>query len=213
MYPTTAELVALGDDPALSGASQATQDRYRALAIRGLEGFTRQSFTEYEGPVEATGMGSRDLYLPRRLIALTSVTGAGDISPGDLTISVARDRLTVKQVGGNYYERALRDLDHFRPIWPRGDGNIVLEGRWGWEDLPDGIAEILATDMVEQARSSDAPLAGSIEQFRALGIRSISQGNLALSLAVRPSGLSASAASMVDPSLIWTGTTGLGAVV
>ncbi len=206
MYPTTAELVALADDASLSAATPGQQDTYRLLAIRSLEAYAGQSFTEHDGDLLASGTGNPVMFLPRRVIELTAIRNAGSISAASVTIGPDRDRISLSSYARNYYERALNDLDGFRPWFPRGDDNVLLTGRWGWETLPDGVAEVLAQDMAEQSRTADAPLSASVDQFRALGLTSISQGNLAMSFGLRRGGLSATTASLLPPELIWTGS-------
>jgi hypothetical protein len=209
-YPPTADLVALSSDANLTGLDAAAQGVLRASAINAIERWTGQRFLA-EGtalaPVELSldGTGSRTLYLPRRLAQLVDVTIFGSwLTASDVRISAEGDRLSISPAnvaGGTWLDRAMADMTFGEAPASFGDGpdNVRISGVWGWTadewlaataDGLDGpgplaaIARAILLDMEDRAPDAGAenPLAATVDQARSLGVSSISQGNLSLTL-------------------------------
>lgn len=200
MYPTTAELVAASTVSELTDLEEAQQDALRQEAIDAIEGVCRQSFlqegTEGE-PVERIidGPGSRELYLPKRLIELTKLATSGSaLTASDVVLSEAGDRLHVpsERDGGTWATRAIAEATgRVDPIFPHGPGSVTVTGVWGWAEVPSAIVTALRLDMEDRALATGHALAESVRSTRALGVSGIDQGGLSVQLRNREPGVSA----------------------
>lgn len=205
-YPSAAALVALADDPILTAASPSQQEGWRRGAIAAVESYANQSFDIETAELWLDGNGREILPLPARAVTIRKVT-AGGLDAADTDLSGDRYSLRVTPFGSTWLERAQeREWGHGR-WWPRGEANIYVEGDFGWEAVPEPVVAALAEEMAEQARIGDEPLSSSVTAYRKLGIASMSQGNLAFSLAasgggVNPRGLSAGAIGLIPRSLV-----------
>lgn len=193
MYPTTAELIAGSTVTELTGLTADQQDALRQEAIDAIEGFCHQSFepegTEAE-PVTRTidGTGSRVLYLPQRLVSLTGLSVAGGgFTDADVALSDRRDHLRIPQEsdGSTWATRAVAEITGSREaLFPAGPGTVEVTGIWGWADAeyPEQVTTALRWDMEDRALANAHALADTARSARALGIGSVDQGGLSLSL-------------------------------
>lgn len=201
-YPSTADLVAASDVEELTGAEPEKQDDYRGSAITAIEGWCRQSF-EAEGtegdPVTKLidGLGTDQLYTPKRLAVLSSVQ-IDNTPTASLTVDVDRSAtgavLTVRApVGSGWAIRsrlryAAGEAQNAGPVFEAGRENVAVAGVWGWtdEEWETGelapVARALRFDMEDQALADAYKLSSTIRAARALGVESITQGGLTMPL-------------------------------
>lgn len=200
MYPSTAELVAASTVTEFTGLTEAQQDALRQEAIDVIEGVCRQGF-EQEGseaePVERIidGPGSRELYLPKRLIELSTLeVPGGGLTASDVVLSEAGDRLHVapESSGSSWATRAVAEMTgRTDPVFPDGPGSVTVTGVWGWAEVPSAIVTAIRLDMEDRAMANQHALAESVRSTRALGVSGIDQGGLSVSLRAREPGVSA----------------------
>lgn len=179
-YPSTAELVAASTSSELQSLTAEQQEALRVAAIAAIEEYTNQSFQPVTETKLVDGTGTHAVPLPTRLESIISLTIAGEVVAPD-KVKIDGNRLVLPTFVPNYAEQALYDIQdlNWRDIrFPTGMGVISIEGVWGWTDTPAPVVNAIRWDMEEQAAADTNVLAGSIASYRALGIRTISQGNL-----------------------------------
>lgn len=217
MYPSTVDLVAASSQQALTDLDEAEQDRLRRSSIAAVEDYCRQSFDNWTGAKVLEGSGGRQLYLPRRLSSLTDlVVARASLRVGDVTLTEDHDALEVAPtagVGRNYYERAAYAADEALGYDPDfnftfGYGTVTVTGEWGWADdeFPELVFDAILRDMEDTALVDNNKLTPTIRQYRHMGVRDISQGNMRAAITGAP-GLSADAMGLVS-GLIWEGPLG-----
>jgi hypothetical protein len=177
-YPTLDAVLADTEVPELTGASGPSQEALYLAAIQAIEEFTGQSFADEDTTLDVDAAGGRVIFLPRRLETLLSIDGS--VPPTDIALSPAGDRLTVPhRRAWGYYEKTMRELSHETdPGFARG--SVAITGTWGWTVAPPAVAMALRLDMEDNARADANDLSGTVAGLRAMGLRSISQGNLSL---------------------------------
>jgi hypothetical protein len=182
-YPATADLVAASSNEALLALSTAQQDALRLSAIAAIEDWTGQDFLAEDATTrEVRSHGGAELFLPKRLRSLDSITygDAGELELDAIYLGSDNDRLIFRSgvVGIGYYEQALYEVSggDYPKQFPIDLLNIT--GDWGWEDVPDAIIEAIRVDMEEQATADASALSPSVAAFRKMGLTNISQGNL-----------------------------------
>lgn len=216
-YPTTEDLVGASTVAALTEADEAEQDRLRRSSIAAVEDFCRQSFDNWEGAKVVEGSGERQLFLPRRLSSLTAlVVARTSLVAADVTLTEDHDALELLPtagLGANYYERASRAADaqlgyDVDRQFTFGYGTVTITGIWGWDDdeFPDLVFDAIRTDMEDTALVDGNKLTPTIRQYRHMGVRDISQGNMRAAISGAP-GLSADAQQLLA-GLIWEGPLG-----
>jgi hypothetical protein len=211
-YPTAADLVAESNVDELTGLTLPEQEQLWRSSISAVEEFTGQAFLLESGETKyIDGPGGRTLFLPKRLDSLTdlSVTGSG-LSLDDVYLSEKHDQLIVLPTAGigNYYEQALRDLDGNLPLNFRfGVGTVQVTGDWGWSVVPETVRDAIRIDMEDQALADANALSDTVRSVRALGLRDISQGNLAAGIGLS-SGISLRAQRLLAP-YVWLGPIGV----
>lgn len=207
-YPTRAQLVAASTVDELVNADEAKQDEYYALAVQGVEQFTGQSFSSWEGVQVLDAQGGQTLFLPRRLEQLTGLTVEGtDYDLTSVQLSPDGARLALARTAGNYAVQAMRESWHDTRTFRVGIGTVVVEGVWGWTTTPPDVTTAMLWDMEDQARADTSALAGTIAAYRRLGVSEIVQGNLRATLGQTAPMLSPRAASLLS-DLIWHGPGG-----
>jgi hypothetical protein len=209
-YPTRAELVAASANDQLKALDNAQQDALREMAIISVEGYCGQSFA-VEGTAEApvtrlvAGTGSRELFLPRRLEQLVSISiPSGVITASDVAIDAGEhNRIFLERTGSSTWaERALREAGEL--VFPRGADQVTIAGVWGWPDCPPAVVQALRFDMEDAASAESSELAPSLRAWRKLGMDSMAQGALSVQLADRPLVLSPRAADTLDTAgMVW----------
>jgi hypothetical protein len=205
-YPTTADLVDASSCDALIELGLEQQDGLRAAAIVAVEQFTGQVFDDSDSTEIVDGTGARDLWLPKRLEMLDSLLVHGSsIDATDVALSAAGDRLYVNPaaVPGTWATRAIRGDDP--PVFRRGIATVEITGTWGWTDCPAAVVTALRFDMEDAAEANANRLAPSMRSWDKLGVDSISQGNLSLTMTGRKVTLSNRAADLLDPDFVWQG--------
>jgi hypothetical protein len=213
-YPTTEDLVADSLITELTSLSESDQDALRETSINAVEEFCNQSFTYAPATTYMLdGTGTGVLYLPRRLIRLTSIDiPESSISMSELVLNDINDRLIV-HVGPTslgYYQTAIRELgDNWPMRFPVGAGNITVTGDWGWDSVPERVKIAIRKDMEDTALADANGLSQTARAFRKMGMRDISQGNLRASI-TGAYGLSPEVMGLLD-RYVWMGS--LGAVV
>lgn len=198
-YPSTADLVAASSVAALTDLTTEQQDALRAAAIRGVEGFTRQSFTQ-EGtlasPVEKVvdGSGTNRLWLPKRLASLEAVSVQGAaLDAAGVELMANGWRLVIPEAGwaSNYYERAMHAINRLDGArFTAGAGAVRVSGVWGWtddeyEDSLSAVTEAILADMEDSAQGDASELADTVAAARRLGLSALSQGDVSLELGGR----------------------------
>lgn len=208
-YPSTATLVAASSVAELDELSTAEQEALRAVAISSVERFTGQSFT-VDGPgstMVVDGSGGREVFLPRRVEALTAITVKGSaIDLTDVALSSDGSRLYFQPLADGYAVQAMRDTPYDTRTFRRGAGTLVLVGTFGWSACPDAVTQALRLEMEEQALADASALSGIVSAHRRLGLRDIAQGNLRATIGV-PGEIGARASRLLAP-LVWTGAGG-----
>lgn len=209
-YPTTAALVAASTQPDLLALSAPQQDSLRAAAITGVESYTGQSFTEFDGVVELESQGGADLYLPRRLRVLRSITPFNgtplELEPLYIPEDGTRILFRRNAVGVGYYEQALMEVSGHDYYTHFPTQTVVIDGEWGWAAPPDAVTLALRYDMEEQAAADANALSGTTLAFRKLGLSQIAQGGLRADLSAVPT-LSPRVQALLEPH-IWLGRGG-----
>lgn len=208
-YPTRATLVAASSSEELLALSTAQQDALRAEAITAVEQFTGQSF-EAEGTEEApvtkhvTGQGGQLLYLPARLESLDTleITHSG-LTADDVTVADDFASISIAQSApATWLERALADSQPSE--FPPGS-SVAITGIWGWSACPAAVATALRFHMEDRAAADAHKLAPTVRAARALGLDSVDQGNLSLSIA-RPEAMLSTRARRQVADLVWRAT-------
>ena len=191
-YPVTAELVAASTVDELTSLDSDQLESMREAAIVAVESFTGQRFVYEEAVTELIESGGGyEIYLPKRLIEVTSITPYGG-DPLELdAITVAaddNDRLIFHRnvVGVGYYEQALYEVSggDYSTVFPQGTLEVV--GDWGWEECPENVITALRYDMEEQALADANALSSTVHAVRRLGLSSIGQGSLRAELITPP---------------------------
>lgn len=210
-YPTTAELLAESSCEELLALQEDQQEAHRQAAIAAVESWTGQQFLYFEGEaVEVESGGGHELYLPKRLIEVTSVTpyGGTPLDSAAIAVDPEGDRLVFRKgvVGVGYYEQALYDVSggDYPSAFPMG--TLVITGNWGWTTAPEAVATALRWDMEEQALADANALSPTVHAVRRLGLSSIGQGSLRASL-VTPPMLSPRCERLLT-DYVWMGTGG-----
>jgi len=196
-YPTAAELVADSRPPHRAVLEALDADQLAALhrvAIAGVEGFTRQAFTQEGTPEDPVaklcdGSGTDSLYLPKRLAEVTGVAlDSLVMQPADYALEPSGRILRITSpLGGSWVTRVRRDVTDPEPVWDVGVLNVAVAGVWGWTDADwssgelDRVRDAIRMDMEDQASADAHDLADTIQGAQALGLSSISQGNMSLS--------------------------------
>jgi hypothetical protein len=207
-YPTREELVDGSTVPELAALTEPQQDALRAAAITAVEQFTGQSFVP-DGTVgspvthQVDGDGRDELWLPKRLETLVSLTVKGnDLDASDIDISEDRNRISLNPdaIMGTWATRALRE--DRRPTFPSGLNTVAITGAWGWEETPEGVVDALRIDMEDAALASAASLGGTIRAFRKLGVKAIDQGGLRVDLSGAALALSSEAMAKLE-DYVW----------
>jgi hypothetical protein len=217
MYPTREDLVDASSNEALLALDTDQQDALRTSAIQAVESWARQSF-EAEGTEEdpvtrmLDGQGTDELWLPKRLALLDGIEMNGAVV-ADTDVQRTEGGASIKLVSplmaGSWVNWVRRSPGDPGPMWYEGTGNIAVSGVWGWTDdeweagLLDSVATAIRYDMEDQAEADAHGLASTIRSARALGVESIDQGNLSLTLAPGESALSTRAQRQVL-GLRWT---------
>jgi hypothetical protein len=190
-YPTTAELLSQSNVPELLALDEEAQESLRLAAIVSIETWTGQSFTFSQAEtVDVESAGGYELYLPRRLVTLTSIApfGADAMELSAVTVSAQKDKLVFhsRGAGMNYYEQALYEMSG--GDYPIGfpAATLQITGDWGWETAPDAIQTALRFDMEEQALADSNALSPTVNAVRRLGLSDIGQGSLRATLVTPP---------------------------
>lgn len=207
-YPLTATLVAASDVAELLQAGPAKQDAYRTLAIAGVENHTGQVFDAFVGTRYEDGRGGRELYLTRRLEAVTALAIEGTaLDASSVRISERRDRLHIDSYPGNYAVQAMRWSGADTRTFRSGAGTVAITGVWGWSAVPPPVFTAVVWDMEDQARADQSALAGTVSAYRRMGLNEIVQGNLRATLGRSAPQLSPRAAALLS-DFIWRGPGG-----
>lgn len=213
-YPTTAALVAASSVPELTSLNSAQQDALRASSIAAIEEYTGQRFEPYTETKRVDGSGTAEIFLPARLESFTAVSVSGIAVPvADLYVEPTNlDRLAwTGAIGSNYYSRALADVDPATlHTFPYEAGSVEITGTWGWTNTPQNVITAIRYDMEDQARADANTLSSTMQVFRKLGMRDISQGNLRATMTQSPPTVTPRAASLLD-GFLWMG--GIGRVI
>ena len=190
-YPDTATLVAASSVEELTGLTTEQQDSLRAAAIVAVESYCCQPFTDFPAEtVDVEAGGGYELYLPKRLRVLTSVTpyGGDPLEEAALGVDPEGDRIVFHQnvVGTGYYSQALYEVSggDYPTCFPLG--TLQITGDWGWEDPPDAVVVALRYDMEEQALADQNALSSTVHAVRKLGLANIGQGSLRAELVTPP---------------------------
>ena len=172
----------------LTSLEEAQQDALRASAIMGVEEFCQQSFEPFEGVIEVEVDNGDEVWLPRRVRTLGSITPDGadplDLSALALTHDGQRLLWRTNYVGVGYYEQALYEVSggdypkHFQR------GLMSIDAEWGWGSVPEAVVLALRYDMEDMALADANALSSTVTVFRKLGLTNISQGNLRADLGV-----------------------------
>lgn len=208
-YPSLAELLADSSSAELAALTDDQADALRDEAIFAVETRCRQSFTA-EGTADdpvtkhAVGQGGGVLYLPARLASLSAVEIAGSaLGAGDLSLADDFASLSIAQSSpSTWLERAL--VDSAASEFPNGS-QVAISGVWGWEEVPEAVVTALRFHMEDRAAADAHKLAPTVRAARSLGLGSVNQGNLNLSIDHREAMLSARAARQVA-GLVWRAT-------
>ncbi len=206
-YPTADE-IAQGSTE-LEALTTEQLDALYAASIFAVEDYCGQSFGgTYDGVREVESMRSRALYLPQRIIELRQVLPySGDVlDPTAIAITHEGARLLfrVNVVGVGYYEQAIQEVSDYSYLDEFPEGTVYVDGLWGWQDCPPSVAMALRLDMTNTVQADNTALTPTVNYMRAMGINSIAQGNLNLSLDTKPN-LSPVVAAMLDP-FVFMGT-------
>lgn len=212
-YPSIADLVAASSIDELTSADAAEKGRLYRSSISAVEDYCRQSFDHWTGTKMIDGGTDRQLFLPRRLSSLTGLAVARSvITERDVDLSEDHDEITLKPDagrGGNYYERCAADADERMGLgFTFGYDTVAVTGVWGWADdeFPQLVFDALLKDMEDTAQVDTNKLTPTIRQYRHMGIRNISQGNMRAQISGAP-GLSADSMGLLS-GLIWDGPLG-----
>jgi hypothetical protein len=210
-YPTTSELLAQTTCDELLALQEDQQEALRLAAIVGVESWCGQRFTYDENEtVEVECQGGYELYLPKRLISLTSASlyGGDPLELGPIAVDPEGDRIVFRRqaVGVGYYEQALYEVSGGDYATGLPYGTLSLTGNWGWETAPDAVQTALRYDMEEQALADANALASTVHAFRRLGLAGVGQGTLRAQLVTPPTLSPRVERLLVD--YVWMGTGG-----
>jgi hypothetical protein len=205
-YPTVEALVSASGVTELTALPADAQDALRSSSIAAIEEFCGQAFDLEQGVVKhIDGQGANQLFLPRRLDALTAVLINGVNVLGAVALSDSRSRLHYTGMGVfGYYEQAMADVSGER--FPTGFDNVTVSGDWGWPECPEPVAVALRFDMEDTARADTNQLSATVAAYRKLGIRDVSQGPLSVDVLGVP-GLTPRVQQLLRP-FIWQGEVG-----
>lgn len=211
-YPTIDDLLALSEADELAASSAAQKTLYRRLAIKAVEGYTGQHFESEERPVEnplvIDGPGGGELYLPRRLERLDTITVKGsDIDLTDVELSEKGDRLTFAPYATGYAIDAMRETSYDVRTFRRGAGTVAITGLLGWSEVPEDVTAAIVLEMEELAKADSSAFADTVAAFRRLGLRQAMQGNVNMTIG-DPSSISPRAAALLGDYL-WLGPAGV----
>jgi hypothetical protein len=192
-YPSTAELVSGSTVTELTGLTTEQKDALRTEAITAVEFYCRQSFTAEgteEDPVTllVDGGGGRELWLPRRLATIDSLSvSTGAFGADDVTLNASHDRLHLGDAAGpsTWATRAIvAAMGTTRSVFPAGAGTVEVTGVWGWaeDEYPGEITTALRFHMEDRALADAHALADSVRSARGLGLSGLSQGSLTADL-------------------------------
>jgi hypothetical protein len=190
-YPTVDEIVARSTDANLLALDSEQQEALWAVSIQAIELYTGQSFAgSADKALEVEATLADVLYLPERLTALESVIPTGGDPLETTAIAITHDggRLKFRRnvVGVGYYQQALQEVSGYSYPTMFSEGFVTVAGTWGWEDCPPAVIGAIQWDMEESAAADANALTATVNYMRAMGIERISQGNLDLALAPRP---------------------------
>lgn len=185
-YPTTAALVAASAEPQLHGLDVATQDELRLLAIKAVEQFCGQVFTETSAVRVLGAQGGHQLPLDKRLAEVTSIEVVdSSLDAADCYFNERHSALIVKQtsLSSNWVERVIRE--DTPPVFTSGDGTVTIDGKWGWldteidgTDLAHPVHVAIRLDMENQALTRATPLAEAARTMSRMRSDSITEGLL-----------------------------------
>ena len=190
-YPNLGTILAGSAVTALTEMSEAEQATLRIAAIAAVEDLCSQRLAPVDGSRRVAGTGGDELLLPMRLAVLDSVgyVGGAPFAPAEAVLTEDHSRLAFSsEWGGGWLPQAEWEAVGFgspRRTWPLGVDNIAVAGTWGFSHAEahtwGAITAALRIDMEDMALADQSELGDSLRAFRALGIRSLSQGNLAVS--------------------------------
>lgn len=205
-YPALEAILVSSENESLAALSTEAQLELRASAIRIIERFCNQKFTQ-EGselaPVTKTvdSIGGGTVFLPRRLAELDSVSvlGASFLTEEDIRLSDDHSYLYLAPVnlagtGAGWMLQAQAKIQGapWRREFPSGDGVASVTGVWGWLDSEwmdgtlAGIARAIRFDMEERADGEASEAAATVRASTALGMKSISQGGVTITRGASP---------------------------
>lgn len=210
-YPTLAELVDASSVDALINSSDEDAAVLRRSAINEIELYTNQKFElEAAATKLLDGTGGRNLVLPKRLAALTTLTVSGSaLTAADVVLNADYSILTVPPLAGinGYYEQAMRELEgHPSFAFTFGSHTVTVTGDWGWATPPQDVIDAIRLDMEDQALADANSLSDTVRSYRGLGMLDVAQGNLRATVTGAPS-LSARVIRLIAP-YIWEGPVG-----
>lgn len=208
-YPTTAELVAASAVEELTGLTVPQQAGLRDLAIVAVEAYTGQKFEPLVGTIRVDGPGGRELYLPRRVEAISGITAGGtDLDLSEVELSDDGDRLSWAPLVTDYATRAMREDGYADSrTFRRGANAVRITGTFGWSVVPAAVVQAIRLDMEDQALADASGLAGPVASARRLGLRDVSQGNLRMSLGGHAGGVSGRVQRLLS-RYVWHGAAG-----
>lgn len=209
-YPSRAALVAASTNDSLLALTPDQQDALRTAAITAVEAYAGQSFVPEGSEAEPVsksvdGSGSGELQLPARLEVLTGLSVAGSsLGFDDVEVSEDGTQLYVPtdSIPGTWVTRTLRG--NVAPTFRTGIRSVTITGVWGWEECPAAVATAIRYDMEDNAEAQSNNLAGTVAAWERLGIGSVSQGPVSLTIDGRRDLLSIRAQQVLDGAdLVW----------
>lgn len=209
-YPSAEDFVAMSSVDDLTNLTLEQADGLRSSSIAAIEDYCGQTFGGTEVATKLVrAAGSSLLYLPARLESVDAIAVEGvSQTLSDVVLADEHDRLHLPAVvGGNYYERTLRELAG-EPSPRSWHGEVAVTGTWGWPTVPENIITAIRFDMEEQAVAEKNGLAPTIMAMRKLGVRDVSQGNLRMTIGDEVV-LSGRVVRLLNaPGLLWQGIPG-----
>lgn len=209
-YPSVGALLAESTVDELTGLDAAALDTTRASAIRAIEAYCGQEFVPFDGEMEARAEGRYEVYMPRRLRSITSITPYGgeamELDAVRIEMEGKKIRFERSAVGRGYYSQALQEVSGGDYATGFRVGTLLIDGEWGWATTPQGIERAIRFDMEDQALAEANQLSATTHAFRRMGLNAIGQGSLRAQL-VTPPTLTPRVVREVEPYL-WLGPGG-----
>jgi len=135
-----------------------------AMATELVDLVTGRTFTPTNGVKLFDGSGTQNLFIPD-LITLAEVQIDGVVEENVVAYELNETpKYCLRRQGGSTWYGAGDNWHQYGDVWPVGQANISVSGRWGYaEDVPAGViraATLIAMDIIWPTGGDDAGAPG-----------------------------------------------------